>query len=154
MEGSVMDFLPIKYAAGTLTKWHFGIWIFLSLLLPLLSIGSVPLEILVGNAAIMANFVAMCYLIFAPMVGQSYGDKYSWSQVWPTAFFIALVIAAIFCLNFARADPDFPLSSAIAFLIFGTVWFGICLSLMMWLLPKAAAWDPKRYPKKPWGVSL
>ena len=148
-----MAFLPIKYAAGTLTKWHFGIWILLSLI-PLLSVGSVPLGILVGDIAMTANVFALFYLILAPMIGQIYGDKFSWAQVWPSAVIIAFLLSAFFGLTFIRTDPKLPLSSAIVFVIFGTVFFGICLSLMLWLMPRAAAWDPKRYRKKAWGVSL
>lgn len=148
-----MDLPPLRYSAGTLTKWHLLAWLAISLI-PLASLNRAPpLEIL-GHCLMGACGFALLYLIAAPLVGQVYGDKFTWSQVWPSVFIVAFLLMTWFCLGFIQDAPNFGLTEAIVILTFGTLWFGICLSLLTWLAPKASAWAPKRHPKKPWGVSL
>ena len=148
-----MDFLPIKYAAGTLTKWHLLAWLTISLI-PLLSLGATPPLERVGDSLMIAIAFGLLYLIAAPLIGQIYGDKFIWSQVWPSVFVVSFLLMVWFCIDRVRTELDFPLSAAIIFLTIGTLWFGICLSLVTWLVPKAAAWSPDQFHKKPWGVSL
>ena len=148
-----MELLPLKYAAGTLTKWHLLAWLTISSL-PLLSGGAAPLRERVDESMIAALAFGLLYVIAAPLIGQIYGNKFTWSQVWPSAFVVSFLLMTWACMKFSRTESDFPLSAAIFFLTIGTLWFGICLSLVTWLVPKAAAWSPDHFPKKPWGVSL
>ena len=148
-----MELLPLKYAASTMSKYHF---IVLALVAAIsLWNGSADRQGgAILHAAIAVAGITLVYFWIAPIVGQAFGDKFTWSQVWPSGFIVALLLMAWGNLGFWLRDSEYPLSAALFFLTVGTSLFGLVISASFWLMPRVVGSGVVDFAKKSWGVSL
>ncbi|MEX0342252.1 MAG: hypothetical protein AB3N06_06680 [Erythrobacter sp.] len=150
-----MELLPLKYAASTVTKYHV-IVILLACALPLVTGTSNRISRDFAQILITALAFVLIYAWAAPIIGQIYGDKFSWSQAWPSGFVLAFAFMVWGCLSFwtQGAGGNGLAIAASFFLTLGTVFFGSFFSATYWLLPRAVGWGVVEFSRKAWGVSL
>ena len=94
-----MELFPLKYATSTMTPYHF---------LALAIVAAVPLfsgwadgqTKAALQAVITATSIILSYAWMAPIVGQIFGDNFSWSQIWPSAFVLSFLMMAWGNFNF------------------------------------------------------
>ncbi len=144
-----MEFAPLAYVWGTLTVWHVAVWLAFAILqgvvLPLRYGGSVNWFSLPFFLIMLAIF----YGIFALMFGQLFGDKYSWSQLWPSGVLLGGSFGA---LVFARTRSS--IRPPVAFALLGVVLAAAFYTFCLWLLPRIVGFGLIDWPKFSWGVQL
>ena len=148
-----MELLPLKYAASSLTIYH-AIALVVIASLPFLGGAADGAGAATRQAVVNICIFSILYFLAAPIVGQLYGDKYSWTQVWPSGFLLALLLMTWGNFAFWSRDSEYPLSSALFFWTVGTLVFGLFMSLSLWLMPRVPGWGVITFPRKACGVSL
>lgn len=150
-----MSFEPLVYAFRSITLVHAVIFVAL-VMLP----AFVPSKYRAGNndfASFPFNAVMILagYFLFAPVVGQIFGDKFAFAQVWPSSAVLGMIFAAILV---AVAYLNESRSSSVGFLVFaflvGSLFLGLALNLFLYFFPRAVGWGVVEVPKAPWGVAL
>ena len=148
-----MKFEPLAYVWGTLTPWHFGIWLGLTILIGLVLPATAGGTVTLATVLVPFWMFAVAYGIFALIFGQIFGDKYGFLQILPSGF---ILITAFMMLPFfaplleGRAEEAPPLT----FFLFALPIFGLFGATFMWLAPRIVGFGPVGIPKMPWGVSL
>lgn len=144
-----MALLPLNYAFASLTVWHVVIWLALSAPMLALATGKSVGDRLTAfaNGAIL---IAVMYCWVAPIVGQAFGQKFSWAQIWPSGFILATVFTGAAALHFSK------LSWGLSFAMICVVipFFGFGFSAAYWALPRLTGPWLFDLPEMPWGVSL
>jgi len=144
-----MVFLPLQYALGSVTIWHLLIWLALSAS-PLISAEA---RSILRRFYIVANFallIAVPYFWVAPIVGQLFGDKFTWAQIWPSGFVLGTVFSLAGALHFSKQSKG----AGIAIIALGIPFYGFGMSAASWAIPRIAGWGVIDLPKMAWGVSL
>jgi len=142
---------PILYSVELLTWWHVAIWAAVVLMIGLQ--GSQSELSLLAKLGFAAAAVALFYLLFMPIIGQVFGDKFSLSQVWPTSALIGIGVAATFYLYiFAINDKDAPTDFFIFGFLIHSVFLGLVLNLFLFLVPRVVSYGPAEIPAMSWGV--
>lgn len=144
-----MHFAPLAFIWGTLTIWHIVIWLAVSLLvgvvLPLRFGGSVNWL----SLPMFLYMLAIVYGIFVLMLGQVFGNTYSWSQIWPSG---ALLGGAFGALAFVPKGSSQPLP--LPFALISVAIFATFCAVGLWLLPRMVEFGLIDFPKTSWGVQL
>jgi hypothetical protein len=157
-EGRVMDFAALKWVASTLTYWHFAIWVaFASVVLwkEAAAPGTIDWSFKVWFAAVMMP-VMCCWV--GPIIGQIFGDKFAWSQLWPTGLVIGGTVSTFYVVGIVGSAWN-ERSASLA-LLAAPVWLGatLILGLFMaatsWAMPRMIDSGLVELPKASWGVNL
>lgn len=145
---------PLAYALGLVGPMHFGVWLLVPIALGV-SIQDGSVDINLSQISVMLVLLALGYLLFMPMIGQIFGDHYSFAQVWPASAILGVLISAAFVGFVAISDPKAGLGFAfVAFAVF-SVFLGLALNLFLWLMPRMVRlFAMIDLPKYSWGVSL
>lgn len=150
-----MSFEPLLYAWRSITLVHILLLSAIVILPELFPAAGRADPNPTMRFAINAILLTAAYFLFAPMVGQIFGDKYSFAQVWPSSAALGMVFTGIL---FATAYSTEPQSSPIGFLIVGflalSLFLGLALNLFLYVAPRAVGWGIVEWPKAPWGVEL
>ena len=155
-----MDFAPLQWVASTLTIWHYLIWAVVFLLH--LWRGpknnkAMPLHLRVWGGAVCIPIV---YCMGSLVLGQLFGDKFSWSELWPSGLATGAAISTFFLVAIlweTRAASERKLellSLAIVVIPFATGFFGLFLAFAWWVFPRVAGFGLFDFPKLSWGVQL
>ena len=147
--GGVTEFAPFAYLWGTLTVWHMALWlafpVMIGVVLPLRANEPIIWKVLPIALIMGATF----YGIFALIFGQIFGDKYTWSQLWPSGALLGGSFGAlIFVPNGSSKQPPF------AFSLIGVAVAAAVYTICMWLFPRIAGFGLFDFPKLSWGVHL
>ncbi|QYJ07716.1 hypothetical protein [Qipengyuania flava] len=144
-----MELLPLKYALETLTFWHLLIWLVLTAAMMFAAAKeSVPKRIVTSaNAALL---LIVFYFWIAPIVGQLFGDKFSWAQVWPSGFVLGAVFSLAAAVHFFKRS----IRASVVIVLIGIPFYGLGMSAAYWAVPRFAGFGLVELPKMPWGVSL
>ncbi len=143
-----MDFAPLVYLWDTLTVWHVAIWIALPLLM------GVGLQLLADEPVLWKVLplyliiLAITYGIFALIFGQVFGDKYSWSQLWPSGALLGGSFGALIFVDRSTTRPP------TAFDFFGWAMAALFFPFCIWLFPRILGFGLIDFPKLSWGVQL
>ncbi|WP_416832569.1 MAG: hypothetical protein ACMUJI_06410 [Erythrobacter sp.] len=158
----MMSLEPLNYALNTLTFWHAlalsllcapTAWIYVN--------GNIDAQLVrnpIFGLLLQAGMVTWVYFLIAPVVGQVFGDKYSFAQVWPSSVTLGVTFAAmIITVSASRewSDMNAKLAGflASAFVVF-SLFLGLALNLFLWLLPRVIGFGLIDFPKLSWGVQL
>jgi hypothetical protein len=146
--GGVMEFAPLAYLWGTLTVWHLAVWlafpVLVGVVLPLRAGKPVLWKVL----SLFLILLAIGYGIFALIFGQVFGDKYSWSQLWPSG---ALLGGSFGALLFSDRSATRPPT---AFVLFGVAMAAVFYTFCIWLFPRILGFGLIDFPKYAWAVHL
>lgn len=154
----MIDFAPLKWVVATLTVWHLGIWASLAAFLGWSAWRRAQLD--TGSQALVEFAFGQLSLIFvyvlgALILGQIFGDKFKFSQVWPTSMVLGVILAAGFVLYVQFMDRGAP---QVAFKLFAFLFFsiflGLGLNLFLYALPRSVGWGLFEIPTASWGVKL
>ncbi|MEY4838807.1 MAG: hypothetical protein RLZZ475_2666 [Pseudomonadota bacterium] len=148
-----MEFAPLAYLWGTLTVWHMAIWIVLPLLM------GVVLSLCVGQPVLWKTLLwktlplhlavlAIAYGIFALIFGQVFGDKYSWSQLWPSGTVLGGSFGAL--VFFERSANRPPTAFGLIGVAMAAVFYTFCI----WLFPRILGFGLIDFPRYAWAVHL
>jgi hypothetical protein len=144
----VMEFAPLAYVWGTLTLWHMAIWIAFPLLmgvvLKLRADGPVLWKVL----SLYLTILAIAYGIFTLIFGQIFGDKYSWSQLWPSGALLGGSFGALLFTDRSASRPP------VAFVLLGVTVAAGFYTFCIWLFPRIIGFGLIDFPKLSWGVQL
>ncbi len=143
-----MDFAPLAYVWGTLTVWQMVIWIAFPLLMGVVLPMRAGTPVLWKVLPLYLIILAIAYGIFALIFGQVFGDKYSWSQLWPSG---AVLGGSFGALLFADRSATRPPT---AFVLFGVVLAAVFYTFCIWLFPRILGFGLIDVPKFAWGVQL
>ena len=148
-----MTFEPLVYAFRSLTWVHAVIYVLL-VILPVVFPARDTSNPFV-NLPASAIMIAAAYFLFAPVVGQIFGDKFAFRQVWPSSAVLGAIFAAILV---GVAYFSEPRTSSPGFLIFAFLasglFLGLVLNLFLYVAPRAVGWGIVEMPKASWGVAL
>ena len=143
-----MELAPLAYVWSTLTEWHVAIWI----AFPLLMGAVLPLRagkpVLWKVLPLYLIILAIAYGVFALIFGQIFGDKYSWSQLWPSG---ALLGGSFGALLFADRSASRP---PIAFVLLGVTVAAGFYTFCIWFFPRFIGLGLIDFPEASWGVHL
>lgn len=109
-----------------------------------------------GGIVMLPMFYAMTSLV----VGQLFGDHYSWSQVWPSGLMLGALVSSNFALWIARAiwqakNKRLQLLALGSFVVpLAAGFFGLFFSVAWWLLPRVVGLGLIDFPKLSWGVQV
>ena len=143
-----MSFEPLAYVWGTTTVWHFAFWgaFLLLCLLPAKSKSDKMPIALRLNAGLVIPPV-LCAMITL-ILGQIWGDKFSWSQLWRSGLIVGATLASTFLtfgLGVTRAERSSTdklglgiFLGLLGFLI-AALFFGLGLAGIFYLIPRAFA---------------
>jgi drug/metabolite transporter (DMT)-like permease len=151
---------PLAWVIGTLTFWHYAIWA----LIAGLSLWRwpnqeppTPLPFRMWGAVFM---LPISYSMVALVVGQLFGEKYSWSQLWSAG----LGLGAIFCTAFLTGlvpalwvgkGKRIELSiMTFVFVPLAGAFFGLFFTFVWWFFPRFIDLGPIDFPELSWGVQL
>jgi hypothetical protein len=154
------EFLPLRWVIETLTIWHYLAWAaFFGLSFWR---GPADKEAMPINLRLWAGIIMLpiFYAMTSLVVGQLFGDNFSWSQVWPSGLMLGGLVSSFFLVGFAEAiwHGDGRRLELFAFggfaIPFAAGFFGLFFSVAWWLLPRAVGFGLIDFPKFPWGVQL
>ena len=143
-----MEFAPLAYLWGTLTVWHVAIWIAFPLLM------GVVLQLLADEPVLWKALplyliiLAIVYGIFALIFGQIFGDKYSWSQLWPSGALLGGSFGALLFVD--RSAKGLPTALGLFGVAMAAVFFPFCI----WLFPRTVGFGLIDFPRYAWAVHL
>ena len=152
------EFAPLTWVTGTLTIWHFVAWAaFFALCIwpPEDPSKRMPWPLRLWGGVVILPVI---YCWMGPVVGQIFGDKFDWAQLWPTGFALSgtfSTLALVFGLSAAWSEKSagvalfFFLGATLVTLIFGLFFAGTA-----WAVPRAADSGLIELPKATWGVKL
>ena len=157
-----MEFAPLRYAWNAITIWHFvalaafmapTTWSYVSGRAPESSVTSE-----FGGLLFFAFMICWMYFLIAPVMGQIFGDKFSFSAVWPSSIVLGVAMSAAFVtFGFSRGTEVFTTElqgfALIAFVFF-SVFLGLALNLFLWLAPRMVGYGVVDFPKLSWGVQV
>ncbi|MBI1402159.1 MAG: hypothetical protein GC147_02965 [Porphyrobacter sp.] len=143
-----MEFAPLAYLWGTLTVWHVAIWIAFLLLMGVVLQLRADKPVLWKVLPLYLIILAIAYGIFALIFGQIFGDKYSWSQLWPSGALLGGSFGALIFADRSATRP--PAAFALVGVAFAAVFFTFCI----WLFPRVIGFGLIDFPKAAWGVQL
>ena len=157
-----MEFAPLRYAWNTVTIWHFvalaafmapATWSYLS---GRASVTSVTSEF--GGLLFFTFMICWMYFLMAPIIGQIFGDKFSFSAVWPSSIVLGVAMSAAFVtFSFSRDTEAFTtelLGFALLAFAFFSVFLGVALNAFLWLAPRMVGYGVVNFPKLSWGVQV
>ncbi len=144
-----MELLPLEYALESITFWHLLIWFVLSAVMMFAAAEEAVPKRVVASAN-TALLLSILYFWMAPIIGQLFGDKFSWAQVWPSGFVLGAVFSLAAALHFLKRSSG----ASVAVSLIGTPFFGLGMSAAYWALPRFAGLGLIELPRMPWGVSL
>ena len=153
-----MSFEPLAWIESTLTPVHGIVWAVLILFF--IFANSDAEDRLAMPMRITGGFIIlpMIYCAMAVVIGQIFGDTYSWSQLWPTGIALGAGAGMIFLVfGLAAALDGGGLIVAIFFTaasLFATAVFGLFFSFFWWAIPRVVGLAPIDFPKFSWAVQL
>ncbi|MBX7528617.1 hypothetical protein [Qipengyuania vesicularis] len=142
-----MQFLPLDYAISTFTNWHILVGSIL-IGLPLLFSNDRAFVGMLSTLITQAIVVAVFYCWMATIIGQVFGDRFTWSQIWPSGFALATAFMIGAIIHFMRSTGEKLV--VLALIPIGIPFFGFFISATMWAMPKVVSWTPKAS----WGAAL
>lgn len=148
-----MSLAPLRYAAGTVTIWHVGLYLGLVALEGLAaSDGAAGSPSPFPGLLLTSFFIAWMYALAAPLVGQMVGERYPFAMVWPAAVVLACALAgANAVVSLLAGGTAVPLPAAFDFLLLAAALTPmICFAL--YVLPRLRGLPPHR--RQRWGVRL
>ena len=152
-----MKFAPLSYVWSTVTIWHLIVF---GVLLAVVAwpasterSGTRRLAPRVSYAAVVLFFL---YVIGAIVLGQAFGDKFSFSQLWPTSIVMGFLSSLIFVSSVMIAEEGrLGWGMAAATSVVLTAFNGLALCLVFFLLPRMVGWfGVVELPIFSWAVSL
>lgn len=155
-----MSFEPIEWVLSTLTPWHFAAWLaFFGLSVPAMPKNKEPMPIYLR---IWAGIVLLpiAYCMVGLVVGQLFGDKYSWARLWPSSFALATIVSTFFVVHLVpaiwlgRGRRGELLTLGFIAVSAAVVFFGLFFASAWWALPRMAGFGLIDFPKLSWGVQL
>lgn len=150
-----MSFDPLTYAWRSITLVHAAIFAALVLVPVVMPRANQPDTVDFPGFPLNAVMILAAYFLFAPIVGQVFGDKFSFSQVWPSSAVLGMIFAGILV---GAAGVVEGRSGPIGFLVFafvaGSVFLGLAFNLFLYVFPRMVGWGIVQIPKAPWGVVL
>lgn len=154
------EFAPLRYAVGTITIWHGAILVAIMAFAAYGQYGSNAgnsgFAALVTRLPLLILGIGWMYLLAAPVVGQLFGEKYPFAQVWPSALVLGGLMAAGFLVAVFVIDGKPMSATLLQFGAFAFVFFTAGLSAFVcfayYVMPRVAGLIS--YPKLPWGVQL
>ena len=156
----MISFEPFEWVLSTLTAWHLAAWAAffgLSVFAKPKSKEAMPIHLRVWGGIVLLPIV---YCLGALMLGQLFGEKYAWTQLWPSGFALAAIFSTFIV---AHLVPDFwskrGRRGEIAVLGFMgvpifVIQFGLFFTFAWWALPRIAGFGLIDFPKLSWGVQL
>ena len=153
-----MDFAPLRWVTGTVTIWHLIAWVafFVICIWPVSDPSkAMPWHLRLWSAVVI---LPVMYCWMGPIVGQIFGDKFVWSQLWPSGLAIAAVFSMFFLVALGGAAWD-ERSLALALLaipmwLFASMFFGLFFAATSWVMPRVVDAGLVELPKPSWGVKL
>lgn len=153
-----MDFAPLRWVTGTLTIWHFVVWaaFFVLCVWPAAqSSNAMPWPLRLWAAVIM---LPLFYCWIGPIMGQIFGEKFDWSQLWPTGLAIGALLSTFYVVGLSGAawsEKSVTLALvAVPVWLFAAMFFGLFISATSWLMPRIVDIGPLEMPTASWGVKL
>ena len=157
-----MGFAPLKYAYESITVWHFAVlavfmtpavWGYFSGTANEKAISST-----FSGVIFSLFFLCWAYCLVAPILGQVFGEKFTFSMVWRSSVALGVSWATAFVwFSWVRHDSILT-AEKVALAMFAFVFFSaflsLALNLFLWLLPRMVDLNPFSLPKYPWGVQL
>jgi hypothetical protein len=157
-----MEFVPLRYVIGTLTIWH-GVAL-LAIMAPsfyghITSAAAKPtLETSLPGVFLFSFGVVWMYCLAALVLGQLFGDKFPFAQVWPSALALGFSMAVVFVACSLAIDGKALTVELALFSVFGVTLFTLGLALfaciVIFLMPRAVGFGLIDFPKLAWGVQL
>jgi hypothetical protein len=157
-----MDFAPLRYALGTITIWH-GVAL-LAIMSPAAyayftgNSGKTTLETSFPGLVLFTFAVVWMYCLAALVLGQLFGDKFLFAQVWPSALALGFSMAVVFMVCVLAMDGKALTGELALFSIFGIAFFTLGLALfaciVVYVMPRAVGYGFIDFPKLSWGVHL
>jgi hypothetical protein len=92
--------------------------------------------------------LAIAYGVFALIFGQTFGDKYSWSQLWPSGVVLGGSFGALLFADRSATRPP------TAFVLFGVAVAALFYTFCIWLFPRIIGFGLIDFPQLSWGVHL
>ena len=151
---------PLQWVVGTLTYWHYAIWALhagLSLWRWPNQEKPMPLPFRTWGAVFM---LPIFYCMVALIAGQIFGDKYSWSQLWPAGFGLGCLISTAFLTGLVPAlwyEKGKKIELTIMMVVFvplAATLFGLVFTFVWWGFPRFIGLGLINFPKYAWGVQL
>ena len=157
-----MEFAPLRYVLGTITIWH-GVAL-LAIMSPsayayITSTAAKPaLETSLPGLFLFSFMVVWMYCLAALVLGQLFGDKFPFAQVWPSALALGFSMAVVFVACSLAFDGKALTLELALFSVFGIAFFTLGLTLFaciaIFLMPRAVGFGLVDWPKASWGVHL
>ncbi len=153
-------FSPLEWVASTITAWHLAAWaVFFVLSVWLTPRGkkAMPKPLRIWGGIIMLPLV---YCMGALVIGQLFGDRFSWSQIWPSGLMTGVVVSTFFVVEIVPAvwrgagrRMELSVLGIVAVPLV-TVFFGLFFSVVWWVFPRIIGFGLFDLPKQSWGVQL
>ena len=147
-------FEPLAYVWSTLTIWH--------LVLPVIVLGLQALskgrswrEVMQRVTVVLCIFCWL-YVLGAIILGQVFGDRFSFAQVWPTSALMG-VLASLGIVGWMvdPHPPRMPLGRVTLAFAFYALFLGLAVSLFLYLMPRMVGWfGIVDMPRLSWAVQL
>lgn len=157
-----MEFAPLRYVIGTLTIWH-GVAL-LAIMSPnayayVTSTAAKPaLESSLPGLFLFSFMVVWMYFLGALVLGQMFGDKFPFAQVWPSALALGFSMSVVFVACALAIDGKALTGELVLFSVFAIAFFTLGLALFactaIFLMPRAVGFGLVDFPKLSWGVQL
>lgn len=153
----MMYFEPIRYVWSTISFWHVAIWLGLSVIngWGIISLGSAYGDGLLPWIHVSLGTLSLVwgYMLLAIIVGQIFGEKFTFSEVWPTSAVLGLLLAAGFVsFVLTTSSNRLELSSSVFVFVVFAVFLGLTLNLFLYVMPRMVGLGIIELPKMPWGV--
>ena len=151
---------PLQWVIGTLTFWHYAVWALhggLSLWRLPKEQPAMPRPFLMWGAVFM---LPIFYCMVALIAGQIFGDKYSWSQLWPAGLCLGANISTAFLTGLVPAlwhgkgkRIELTIMTVVSVPL-AAAFFGLFFTVAWWLFPRFMGLGLIDWPKFAWGVQL
>jgi hypothetical protein len=157
-----MGFAPLRYAVGTITIWH-GVAL-LAIMSPTAyayftgNSGKTTLETSFPGLVLFSFSLVWMYCLAALLLGQVFGDKFPFAQVWPSALALGFLMAVAFMVCVLAMDGKALTGELALFSVFGIAFFTPVLALfaciVVYVMPRAVGYGFVDFRKLSWGVQL
>ena len=151
---------PLEWAYGTLTGAHYVIWaafFFLCLLLVPKRKRPMPVIVRIWCGIFL---LPISYCMVAPVVGQVFGDRLAWSQLWPSGLLLGAVLSTFVIVGMAPAFWSEP-SRRLELSVFAALcvaiaagFFGVFFAFIWWSFPIWIGLWPFDIPQQVWGMQI
>jgi hypothetical protein len=147
---------------GTITIWH--VVALLAIMSPAAyayltgNSGKTTLETSFPGLVLFSFAVVWMYCLAALVLGQLFGDKFPFAQVWPSALALGFSMAAVFMVCVLVLDGKALTGELALFAIFAIGFFTLGLALfaciVVYAMPRVVGYGFTDFPKLAWGVQL